>query len=282
MLMLVPLVAFCGLKGGIAAITAAAHMRGISLALIPDWSASSIAAILLNPCAWCLGYFGMPHILTKFMGAADPHEMHKAKYVGIVWQLLATASAVGVGLVGIAYFGAGIPGKTEFIFIEMTKSLFDPLSAGLILCALLAATISTVDSQLLVLAGIVAEDFYKGLFNRNASPAQVYRVYNSALIGAACAGFLVAWNEQSSIMGLVRYAWAGLGASYGPLMLVSLYSQYPNRYGALAGMVIGALVAVVWDVVNPWCTDIKIYSIVPAYIASFAAIYGISWITKKQ
>lgn len=280
MLLLVPVYAFFYV-GGLESIRLYADLKGVSLSLIPEWSLSALLYIVLNPFAWCLGYFGMPHILTKFMGAADTQNMHKSKYVGIAWQLLATGAAVAVGFVGIAYFTNGIPMKNELIFVEMAKGLFNPFMAGVVLCAILAATISTVDSQLLVLAGIIAEDLYKGFINKHATVKQIYNVYMLALIGCACVGFAVAWHETSTIMGLVRYAWAGLGASYGPLMLCSLYSNYPNRYGALAGIIVGGSVSAVWDILNPYIVPMPVYAILPAYVASFCAIYLVTWYTKR-
>jgi sodium/proline symporter len=279
MLMFVPVYAYYTV-GGINVILDAAALKGISLSLFPDHSFRGLCAIIFNPFSWCLGYFGMPHILTKFMGTANPEEINKAKYLGLAWQLLALSSAVAVGLVGIAYFQMGVPGKTEFIFIEMAKGLFSPFVAGFVLCAILAATISTIDSQLLVLAGIVAEDFYKNIFRPQASVAAVYRVYNYALLSGAAVSLFFAWNEQSSIMTLVKYAWSGLGASYGPLVLLSLYSNYPNKYGALAGILTGATVSITWDWINPYITDITVYSMAPAFLCSIIAIYVVSYFTS--
>lgn len=281
MLILVPVVAFIKV-GSLQAMLNAAAIRQVSLALIPDWSVYNLLGIFLNPFAWCLGYFGMPHILTKFMGTENPDDLYKAKYFGIAWQICATGAAVAVGVVGIAYFQTAFLVKPELIFVLMAKTLFTPFFAGIVLCAIVAATISTVDSQLLVLAGIITEDFYKGLINPRASTAQMQRVYNAALLTAALIGFVLAWHESSTIMGLVRYAWAGLGAAFGPLMIMSLYSEYPNRYGALAGIITGAGVAAVWDMLNPLIISMPIYAIVPAYFASTCAIYGVSWFTHKS
>jgi len=280
MLMFVPIYTFFHV-GGWPAVTEAAKAKNVSLALLPDYSLRTISSIFLNPFAWCLGYFGMPHVLTKFMGAQNCKDMYKSKYLGLVWQFLATFSAIAVGLVGIAYFTHGIPFKNEFIFIEMTKSLFNPWLGGFILCAILAATISTVDSQLLVLAGIVAEDFYKNIFNKKATTSQVYLVYRIALVIAAIAGFLVAWNENSTIMSLVKYAWSGLGSAFGPLVIMSLYSKSTNKYGALAGILTGTTISIFWDYINPYITDITIYSIVPAYVCAIIAIYVVSKVTKR-
>jgi sodium/proline symporter len=279
MLLLVPIVAYFYV-GGAAQIFDAAAFKGVSLSLVPDFSFFTMLSIVLNPFAWALGYFGMPHILTKFMGSANATDLHKAKYVGVTWQLLATGAAVMVGIVGIAYFQGVDLAKPELIFVLMAKQLFTPFWAGVVLCAIVAATISTVDSQLLVLAGIITEDFYRGIIYPTASARELKNAYTGALIVAATIGFAIAWHESSTIMGLVRYAWAGLGAAFGPLMLVALYSNYANKYGALAGIITGALVAATWDLVNPLITTMQIYAIVPAYVASFAAIYGVSFATK--
>jgi solute:Na+ symporter, SSS family len=279
MLVLVPLVAFMKI-GSFDALIDAAKIKKVSLALIPDWSMHSILAIFLNPFAWALGYFGMPHILTKFMGSENPDDLYKAKYVGISWQLCATGAAVAVGIVGIAYFQDVLLEKPELIFVVMAKTLFPPFFAGIVLCAIVAATISTVDSQLLVLAGIITEDFYKGFINPAASQMHMRVMYKISLVIAASIGFCVAWHESSTIMGLVRYAWAGLGASFGPLMILSLYSKYPNKYGALAGILTGAIVAAIWDFINPLVTSMPVYAIVPAYVASIIAIYAGSCVIK--
>lgn len=281
MLMFVPIYAFFNV-GGIQAIMKGALQRGVSLSLFPDFSLYGILSILLNPFAWCLGYFGMPHVLTKFMGSADAQQLHKAKYVGVTWQLLATSSAVAVGLVGLAYFTHGVPGKPEFIFIEMAKSLFNPWLAGVVLCAILAATISTVDSQLLVLASIVAQDFYKNILNKKATTAQVITIYQYALVCAAFIGFIIAWNEESSIMALVKYAWSGLGSSFGPLMILSLYSTRINKFGAIAGIITGALVSASWQFFNPYITTMTIYSIVPGFVSGLMIIYFVSIITNDK
>lgn len=280
MLIVVPVYAFFQGNGASSIVSAAAQQH-VSLSLLPDLSWSGIVTVLLNPCAWSLGYFGMPHILTKFMGMQHPEHMYKAKYVGLLWQLCALLAAVGVGLVGIAYFAFSPLHKAEFIFIALTQSLFQPWFAAIVLCAILAATISTVDSQLLVLASTWAHDIYKQRWYPQASTAHVMSVYRIALVVSAGLGCMFAWNENSTIMGLVRYAWAGLGASFGPLLIVSLYSSYITRAGAIGGIIAGALTTACWDTVQPYITDIPVYAIVPGYIASWCVMYTLSWITKR-
>lgn len=281
MLILVPVVGFFHV-GGWESISYVSAARNISLSLVPDFSLKTILAVLLNPFAWSLGYFGMPHILTKFMGSANTQDMHKAKYVGISWQILALSAAIMVGIVGIAYFPQAIPGRSELIFIEMAKGLFSPWIAGVVLCAILAATISTVDSQLLVLAGLIAQDFYKQFLNKKAQKTQIYNVYRTSLVVCALVGYIIAWNEDSTIMSLVKYAWSGLGSSFGPLMIASLYSNKINKYGAIAGVISGGTVSATWNLINPSITTIQIYSIVPGYIAAFVALYTVSYITRNK
>ncbi|CDK30560.1 sodium/proline symporter [Candidatus Babela massiliensis] len=282
MLMLVPIYAFIKL-GNISCIMKAAKIKNISLSLIPSKYESTIknlAFIVLNPFSWCLGYFGMPHILTKFMAAKNPQDMNKSKYFGLTWQLLATSSAVAVGLIGLCYFQA-VPNKPEFIFIEMTKCLFTPWLAGIVLCAILAATISTVDSQLLVIASIIAQDFYKNLINKNATEKQVYNIYQISLIISALIGLIIAWQENNSIMSLVKYAWSGLGSSFGPALVLSLYSKKINKWGIIASIIIGCSTSMIWPLINKYITNIEIYSIAPAFILSIIACYIVSFITKN-
>jgi len=282
MILLVPVYAFIKL-GDINLIRKAAQIRSISLSIIqckyPTDCLYNLISILLNQFSWALGYFGMPHILTKFMGAKDIKNMNKSKYIGIIWQFLALSSSFAVGIISIAYFKS-IAIKPEFIFIELTKSLFSPLFSGIILCAILAATISTVDSQLLVLASIIAQDFYKNLINKNATNIQVYNVYKMALIISSISGLLISWNQHSTIMNLVKYAWSGLGSSFGPAILLSLYYKTTNKCGILAAIISGAIISIIWPIINFYIINIEIYSIVPAFLISLISGYLISKITK--
>ena len=139
-----------------------------------------------------------------------------------------------------------------------------------------------MDSQLLVLASIIAHDFYKNIFCKRATQKQVMWVYRASLIVTACIGYAIAWDEHSTIMSLVKYAWSGLGASFGPLMILSLYSTNVNKYGAIAGIIAGGLVSAVWDLINPYVISMPIYSIVPGFTVGLIVIYGVSLITKKR
>jgi sodium/proline symporter len=278
MLMITPICAYLKI-GGVDAITTAAAQKNISLALIPDYSVSTILGVILGPLAWGLGYFGMPHVLIKFCGAKNTEELRKSKYIGMTWQTLALASAAAVGLVGIAYFST--LAKPELIFVEMTRSLFPSFIAGFILCAFLAATLSTMDAQLLVLAGIIAQDLYKGSINRKASDKMILFVYRLSLVVVALVSYFIAYNERSTVFGLVQYAWGGLGASFGPLVIGSLYSKSINKYGALAAIIGGGVASALWKNSIGSIAGIAINEIVPGFFVGFTLLYLVSFITRR-
>lgn len=275
-----PFVAF-GHVGGLSGIASAALEKGITFSLIPDFSLSAIATIIFNPVAWGLGYFGMPHILSKFMGAKNADEMYKSKYIGITWQIIALSAAASVGLIGMAFFGGTLI-KTELIFVEMAKSLFPPFAAGLIICAILAAIISTMDSQMLVVAGVIAEDFYRNCIRKTASTREVLFVYRLSLVVVAFIAVFIAFDEQSTIYGLVKYAWSGLGCSFGPLVLMSLYSKSVNRYGAIAGMVVGGSTAALWKSFDAAFFHTGFWEMIPGFALSLLTIYCVSLLTQKR
>jgi sodium/proline symporter len=239
-IILVPVVAFFHV-GGFAAITSSALTRGISLTLIPHTWNDFVHAFILTT-GWGLGYFGQPHIITKFMGIDNPDNIKKARYVGISWQLITMTAAVFVGIVGIAFFPRGLE-NNELIFIEMTKHLFHPFVAGLILCSIIASAINVTGAQVLSSASVIAEDFYKRWVNSKSSNEK--SVTRASRIGVLviCAGaFLIAYaNPGKKIFDLVQYAWTGLGATFGPLVLIALHTKVKSRYAALAGIIVGGV-----------------------------------------
>jgi len=276
-----PLWAYFTLPHGVQDIINAAQSYNVSLSLLPT-SGYDLLRILLGPCGWALGYFGMPHILLKFMGARDPQEMYKSKYVGIIWQIVALSASVAVGLVALAYFPTFLD-YPELIFIKMTLELFTPFIAGLILCGFLAATFSTMDSQVLVLASLMTDDLYKNFVNRQATRAQVLWIYRVSIVLSLLLAFIIAADQnRSTIFGLVEYAWSGIGASFGPLVILSLYSRSINKYGAMAGILTGGCVAALWRIINWMPAGLEVNAIIPGFIAGFAAIYIISAVTAKN
>lgn len=209
---------------------------------------------IISGLAWGLGYCGMPHILVRFMAVRNEKELKKSKVVAIIWVAISLTFACFIGILGRAYLNPALlsEGNHEHVFIEMiqkvfTVELFWPIVAGIFLCGILAAIMSTADSQLLVSASSVAEDLYKGVFKKEATDRQVMRVSRITVIVVAILAYLIALNPNNTIMGLVSYAWAGLGASFGPLVLMSLFWKRTNLQGAIAGMFAGAFSTVLWD-----------------------------------
>ena len=233
--------------GGVDVVWASIQEKGLSLALFPSFTFSTFFDIFILVVGWGLGYFGQPHILSKFMGIKNPKDMHKSKYIGTCWQIITLCAATAVGLVAVAFFKEGTP-NPDLLFVKMVQILFHPLIAGFVLCAILAATISTIDSQILVLANLLTEDFYQRSLRKNASPQELRLVSRVSIVLIAVLAFFVAYlfNYSVSIYYLVLFSWTGLGCSFGPLLLFALYSKRVNAQGAIAGILSGGLVAAFW------------------------------------
>ncbi|MCR5475072.1 MAG: sodium/proline symporter PutP [Lachnospiraceae bacterium] len=250
------------------------------------------AVSILSSFAWGLGYFGMPHILVRFMAIKDKEELKKSKSIAILWVVLGLAFACFIGLLGRAYLAAklGVMEDSEKVFIEMIKKVFTEdsnvaLLAGLFIAAILAAIMSTADSQLLVASSAVSEDLYKGIIRKDASESSVLNVGRGATIAVAIIALLIAWNPDSSVMKLVSDAWAGFGAAFGPLVLCSLFWKRTNFSGAFAGILTGALTVIIWDYIplmggETIGTATGLYSLLPGFIISFIAIVIVSLCTK--
>lgn len=262
--------------GGFSGIDAALIRANLSANLIPNWSGSTFLAIFFAFTSWGLGYFGQPHIITKFMGIKDVKDMHKAKYVGVSWQILTFGGAVLIGLEGLALI-KGHLSNNELVFIRLTEWLFHPFTAGIMLCAVLAATISTLDSQILVLASSLTEDIYKRIFRKSASSKEIVLISRCFVIAIAILAYIIASLRISTIYGLVFYAWSGLGAAFGPLLIVSLISRRINKYGAFAGIFVGGITAALWPLAHS-----QIPTLLIGFILSFAALYITSALTKGK
>ncbi len=280
MVLMVPLVALLSI-GGFAAVAKNAEATHISLSILDDWSLASIAGILMVALGWGLGYFGQPHIITKFMGIRNVEDIKKAKYVGMSWQVLALGGAIFVGLVGIGYFPEGLS-NGELVFVDMVKSLFHPLVGGFILCAVLAANISTMDSQILVSASVITEDLYKRFYRRNASSSELLKVTRLSVVIVGVASYFLAISKSATVTSAVFYAWGGLGSSFGPLVITSLYAKSVNRFGAIAGILVGGVLAGTWDMINPYVTEFSIPPMVPAFSLSMLSIFAVSKATQSK
>jgi sodium/proline symporter len=282
-IVMVPVVAFMNLDNGFQSIITAAETKNISLNFIPDLSFDSFLSIIFLILAWGLGYFGQPHIVTKFMGIKDPENMRKSKILGMSWQLTALSAAAAVGLVGIAYFKEEFTlSNPELVFIEMVKSLFHPMAAGFVLCGLMAASMSTIDSQILVCGSVCSEDIYKHIFKKHASPHELLTVSRIGVLLVSALSLFFALSKNSTIQEAVLYAWSGLGCAFGPLVLMSLYSKSTNKYGAIAGVLTGGLVAGVWDCINGSIMELTIPAMIPGFTLSLISIYGVSKMTSVK
>lgn len=280
MILFVPYIAISKI-GGWENIGIAAEQKNISLSIFPQGGIDSYLTIFFLSLGWGLGYFGMPHILTKFMGIKDVKELNKSKWLGMSWQLIALGAAAVVGLIGIAYFPEGLA-KPEMVFVEMVKDLFHPFIAGIILCAVIAANMSTMDSQILVCGSILSEDLYK-YFHRSApSDKKVLWVSKISVVLVSAFALLLAFNKSSTIADTVSYSWSGLGSAFGPLVLMSLYAKRANKYGALAGIIVGTLVVMIWPTINPLITKYELLPMIPGFFLSLAAIYFVSLVTTKE
>jgi sodium/proline symporter len=269
---------------GFSAIAASAAANNISLALLPNtWI--GIINTLLMALSWAMGYFGTPHILTKFMGIANVEEMNKAKYIGMTWQISVLTAAGLIGLIGIVYFPEMLANK-ELIFIEIVKKLFNPLQIGFILSAVAGATLSVITAQVLVLVSVITEDLYHSTLRKQATDKELLLVYRCSILLITFLSFCVSFNKSSSIQTLIHYAWMGFGCSFSPLVLLSLHSTFINKYGACASIVIGGIVAALWHFVGqPFFltyTALDIPAVIPGFFLSIIGAYGISWLTQKK
>lgn len=278
MIILVPAWAFSTLPNGVEDIFTAAKARDMTLHLIPDVSFDSLLAITFLVLSWGLGYFGQPHIVTKFMGINDPDNMKKSQCIGMTWQLLALSSAAAVGIVGIAFFNDGLA-NPEMVFIEMVKGLFHPLAGGFILCGLLAASMSTMDSQILVCGSVISEDFYRHLFKRHASDKELLAASRIGVFLVSALSLFFALSKNTTVQEAVLYAWSGLGSSFGPLVLMALYSKNSNKYGAVAGVLVGGVISGTWGASNSYFTSIEIPAMIPGFFLSLISIYAVSALT---
>ncbi len=242
MILLVPIVGFFHV-GGIEAIFAAARAHHISLNLLS--SPSQTASAIFLAASWGLGYFGQPHILVNFMGIDDAKNIKYARRIGLVWQTLVLCSSAAVGIVGIAFFTQGLS-NDQLVFIDMTTTLFHPFVAGLILCAIFAATLSTMDSLILVAGSSWAQDIYKKWMVPNASERNILMMSRMGSIAICLAALALAWNSSATVYGLVNYAWSGLGSTFGPLVIASLYFKNVSPTGALMGLLAGGATSALW------------------------------------
>lgn len=274
MIIMVPVYAYWLLPAGFTSIVTAAKARQISLSILPT-SLSELGHIIMLTMGWGLGYFGQPHILINFLGIDNVRKIRYAKYVGISWQILALSAAIFLGLISIAYFNQGII-DPELSFVIITKELFTPLLAGFALCGILAATLSSMDTHILVSASTIAEDVYRRLFRRSATQHELVWASRIGGLLISCIAMIIAFNNSNSVYSLVNYAWSGLGSSFGPLIIASLFGKNITRHGAYAGLLTGCFVSALW----PYLTTAML-PLIPGFTSNMIVLYLISIFSKK-
>lgn len=244
-----------------------------------DYGILSVFSML----AWGLGYFGMPQVLLRFMAIRKEKELKMSRRIAMVWVVISLAVAVFIGIAGRALFPDALLTKatSENIFITLSTSLLPPLVAGFVMAGILAATISSSDSYLLIAASAFSKNVYQGIFKKNASDKQVMTVSRITLLVIALIAIVIALDEDSVIFSIVSFAWAGFGATFGPLVLFSLFWKRTNRAGAVAGMVGGAAMVFFWKLcISKLGGAFGIYELLPAFIFSSLCIVIVSLLTK--
>ena len=253
--------------------------RPQAMNVIGDLSTVAILSLL----AWGLGYFGQPHILVRFMAADSVKSIPNARRIGMTWMILCLGGAVAAGFFGIAFFeqnpqfAAVVNANPETDFMELTKILFNPWIAGIVLAAILAAVMSTLSCQLLVCSSTLTEDFYKSFIRKSASQNELVWIGRLMVLLIALLAIALASNPESKVLGLVAYAWAGFGAAFGPLIILSLFWKRMTFNGALYGMIVGAVMVILWK--NVW-GDTGVYEIIPRFICSLVTIIVVSLMGK--
>ncbi|HLR69232.1 sodium/proline symporter PutP [Virgibacillus alimentarius] len=279
-LIVVPLVALNQIGGWNEAVQAVGQINPDHLNMIKGVGVLAIISSL----AWGLGYFGQPHIIVRFMALRSPKDVPKARFIGTTWMILGLYGAIFTGFIGLAFIntqdvsvletfeinvmsenGVQMLADSEKIFIAFSQILFHPVVAGILLAAILSSIMSTIDSQLLVSSSAVAEDFYKAIFRKKASDRELVWVGRIATLVIAIIAALIAINPESSVLDLVSYAWAGFGAAFGPIILLSLFWKRITRNGALAGIIVGALTVIIWgEFLSGGIFDL--YEILPGFL----------------
>lgn len=280
-LLIVPIAAMDGGLGQLSADLAAKNPE--LLTIWNDAKGEPLSAIaIISLAAWGLGYFGQPHILARFKATRSNADLTTARRIAVVWTALSMIGAVLVGLVGLLYVDNQLAGELadgEKIFMLLVNAIFHPVIAGILLAAILAAIMSTADSQLLVSSSALAEDFYKQVFKPEATAQEVVMVGRASVIVLSLVALFLAMDPDSSVLGLVSYAWAGFGAAFGPALVLSLYWKRMNRNGALAGILVGGITIVLWKQVSGGIFDV--YEIVPGIIFATIAIIATSLATGE-
>lgn len=276
-LLLVPIIGFAKTGGPAETFDT---IRSIDPALLDLFKGTTVLGII-STAAWGLGYFGQPHIITRFMAITSIKETTSARRIGMGWMIFSLIGAILTALIGLAYFEQNPDVKLEnpeTVFIVLGQIFFHPLFAGFMLAAVLAAIMSTISSQLIVTSSALTEDLYKILFKKEKSDKQYVFFGRMAVLAVAIIAAALAWVQNDTILGLVAYAWAGFGAAFGPIIILSLYWKKMTNWGAILGMIAGAATVVIWS--NVGLSDVM-YEIVPGFIINLVVSVFVSLVTYR-
>ncbi|WP_109427147.1 sodium/proline symporter PutP [Aggregatibacter kilianii] len=245
---------------------------------------------LLSLAAWGLGYFGQPHILARFMAADSVRSLNKARKISMTWMVLCLVGAVAIGFFGMAYFYANtnttsaalVNHEPEQVFIELSRLLFNPWIAGILLSAILAAVMSTLSCQLLISSSAITEDFYKGFIRPNASEKELVWLGRAMVLVIAAIAIWIAQDQNSKVLKLVEFAWAGFGSAFGPVVLLSLFWKRMTSSGAMAGMLTGAITVFAWKEWIPAKSELaQVYEMIPGFLLATLVIVVISLLSSE-
>ncbi|MCM3570179.1 sodium/proline symporter PutP [Neobacillus mesonae] len=261
-------------------------IRAIDPTLLDMFKGTTFIGIV-SAAAWGLGYFGQPHIIVRFMAIKTVKETKSARRIGMGWMILSLIGTIFTALIGIAYFHNNTVhtlNNPEAVFISLSQIFFHPLFAGFALAAILAAIMSTISSQLIVTSSALVEDLYKVVMNKNATDRSLVFLGRMAVLIVAIVAAALAFKQDNTILSLVAYAWAGFGASFGPIILLSLFWKKTTNWGALAGMIVGAVTVIIWknaDLGKVFFGE-SLYEIIPGFILNLIVAFLISLITYKK
>lgn len=264
--------------GGIGAIEEAIEAENVWASLIPEGGQAGVL-VVISAMAWGLGYFGQPHILARFMSVKSVGKLTESMTIAVIWVFISLGGAIMVGFIGKIMFDNLSGGEEEKVFIYMIGKLFNPWVGGIMLAAILSAIMSTIDSQLLVSSSALTEDFYQKAIKKNATEREVILVGRMCVIVISIIALILALRPSDTILGLVAYAWGGFGAAFGPLVIFGLFSRETSWQAALAGMVMGTVVLVVWKQVG---LSSVMYEIVPGFTANCVTILLVNMIVSQK
>ena len=262
------------------------HIHNTETGGADKYTVLTIASIL----AWGLGYFGMPHILLRFMAIRDKEKIKTSRRIASVWVVISMGIAIFIGFIGNALSKSGkldvLDGNdSEKVVIKIAQYMSShhvglAVIAGLVFAGILACTMSTSDSQLLAASSSMSENILKGVFDIKLSDKVSMLVARAVLLVVSVLSIILAWNKDSSVFRVVSFAWAGFGATFGPVMLTALFWKRSNRWGAIAGLVVGAVMVFVWKFhIAPIGGVFAIYELLPAFLCALAAIIIVSLLT---